>query len=56
MTTVGPTAKPQLKGHNRVVEPHRVLPVAGGTLAVVVGVLWYTSAVWYYDGFRLPGL
>jgi hypothetical protein len=32
------------------------LPVAGGTLAVVAGVLWYTSALWYYNGFQLPGL
>jgi hypothetical protein len=36
--------------------PGWVLPVAGGTLAVVVGVLWYTSALWYYNGFQLPGL
>ena len=35
--------------------PGWVLPVAGGTLAVVVGVLWYTSALWYYNGYRLPG-
>ena len=31
--------------------PGWVLPVAGGILAVVVGVLWYTSALWYYNGF-----
>jgi hypothetical protein len=36
--------------------PGWVLPVAGGTLAVVVGVLWYTSSLWYYNGFQLPGL
>lgn len=36
--------------------PGWVLPVAGGVLAVVVGVLWYTSALWYYDGFRLPSM
>src|SRR5216684_3877911 len=36
--------------------PGWVLPVAGGTLAVVVGVLWYTSALWYYNGLRLPGM
>jgi hypothetical protein len=35
--------------------PGWVLPVAGGTLAVVVGVLWYTSALWYYNGYQLPG-
>jgi Family of unknown function (DUF6529) len=36
--------------------PGWALPVAGGTLAVVVGVLWYTSALWYYNGYRLPGM
>jgi uncharacterized membrane protein HdeD (DUF308 family) len=34
--------------------PGWALPVAGGTLAVVIGVLWYTSALWYYNGFQLP--
>jgi hypothetical protein len=34
--------------------PGWALPVAGGTLAIVIGVLWYTSALWYYDGFQLP--
>jgi len=36
--------------------PGWVLPAAGGTLAVVVGVLWYTSALWYYNGYHLPGI
>jgi hypothetical protein len=31
------------------------LPAAGGILAIVVGVLWYTSALWYYNGYQLPG-
>lgn len=34
--------------------PGWMLPLAGGTLAVVLGVLWYTSALWYYNGFQLP--
>ena len=34
--------------------PGWVLPVAGGTLVVVVVVLWYTSALWYYNGDVLP--
>jgi hypothetical protein len=34
--------------------PGWALPVAGGTLAIVIGVLWYTSALWYYNGFALP--
>jgi hypothetical protein len=33
--------------------PGWVLPVAGGVLAVVIGVLWYTSSLWYYN---TPGL
>jgi hypothetical protein len=41
--------------HNRRL-PGWVLPAAGGTLAVIVGVLWYTSALWYYNGFQLPGI
>ena len=36
--------------------PGWVLPVAGGALAVLVGVLWYTSALWYYNGLQLPGV
>ena len=34
--------------------PGWVLPTVGGTLAVVVAVLWYTSALWYYNGYQLP--
>jgi hypothetical protein len=48
------TAKVLLVQSRRL--PGWVLPVAGGTLAVVVGVLWYTSALWYYNGFQLPAL
>jgi Na+/H+ antiporter NhaD/arsenite permease-like protein len=36
--------------------PRWLLPVVGGTLAVVLGVLWWSSALWYYDGFQLPRL
>ncbi len=28
-------------------------PAAGGTLAIVSGVLWYTSALWYYNRLQL---
>ncbi len=35
--------------------PGWVLPVAGGTLAVTVVVIWYTAALWYYNGSQLPG-
>ena len=36
--------------------PGWALPAAGGTLAILIGVLWYTSALWYYNGFQLPHL
>jgi hypothetical protein len=36
--------------------PGWVVPAAGGTLAVLTGILWYTSALWYYNGFQLPGI
>jgi Family of unknown function (DUF6529) len=36
--------------------PRWVLPVAGGMLAVTVAVLWYSSALWYYNGYQLPHL
>jgi Family of unknown function (DUF6529) len=36
--------------------PGWALPAAGGTLAVLAGVLWYTSALWYYNGYQLPGI
>jgi hypothetical protein len=36
--------------------PGWALPVAGGTLVVVVAVLWYTSALWYFNDFSLPAL
>jgi uncharacterized protein DUF6529 len=36
--------------------PGWALPVAGGTLAIILGVLWYTSALWYYHGYQLPHL
>jgi hypothetical protein len=36
--------------------PGWALPTAGGMLAIIVGVLWYTSALWYYDGFQIPHL
>jgi hypothetical protein len=34
--------------------PGWTLPVAGGTLITVVAVLWYTSALWYFNGYTLP--
>ena len=34
--------------------PGWAMPLAGGTLAIVIGVLWYTSALWYYSGYQLP--
>ena len=34
--------------------PGWTLPVAGGALAIMIGALWYTSALWYYNGYQLP--
>jgi hypothetical protein len=34
--------------------PSWVLPVAGGTLVTIAAVLWYTGALWYFDGYSLP--
>jgi Family of unknown function (DUF6529) len=32
------------------------LPIAGATLVTLVAVLWYTSALWYYNDFSVPFL
>ncbi|WP_406074908.1 DUF6529 family protein [Streptomyces virginiae] len=34
--------------------PGWALPLAGGALVVVVVVLWYTSALWHFDGGSVP--
>lgn len=34
--------------------PGWALPLVGGTLVVTVAVLWYTSALWYFNDFKLP--
>ncbi|MFD7786038.1 DUF6529 family protein [Streptomyces nojiriensis] len=36
--------------------PGWALPLAGGALVVVVVVLWYTSALWYFNGNSVPVL
>jgi uncharacterized protein DUF6529 len=36
--------------------PGLALPIAGGTLVTLVAALWYTSALWYFNGFALPSL
>jgi hypothetical protein len=36
--------------------PGWMLPLAGGTLVALVAVLWYTSALWYFNNFALPSL
>ncbi len=36
--------------------PGWILPAAGGTLAAVVAVLWYSSALWFYNHYQLPHL
>lgn len=34
--------------------PSWLIPLLGGTLVVTVVVLWYTSALWYFNDFKLP--
>jgi Family of unknown function (DUF6529) len=34
--------------------PGWTLPVAGGLLVTLVAVLWYTSALWYFNDYSLP--
>jgi Family of unknown function (DUF6529) len=46
------TAKVLLVQSRRL--PGWTLPAAGGALAILVAVLWYTSALWYYNGYQLP--
>jgi len=36
--------------------PGWALPLAGGTLVALVAVLWYTSALWYFNNYSLPSL
>jgi uncharacterized protein DUF6529 len=48
------TAKVLLVHSRRL--PGWALPTAGGMLAIIVGILWYTSALWYYNGYQLPHL
>jgi plastocyanin len=36
--------------------PGWALPVAGGTMVTLVVVLWYSSALWYFNNFDSPGL
>ena len=34
--------------------PGWALPVAGGLLALLIALLWYSSALWYYNGYSIP--
>ena len=34
--------------------PGWALPLAGGTLVALVALLWYTSALWYFNDYSLP--
>jgi hypothetical protein len=47
----------RLPGAARVARPALpgwALPAAGGLLVTLIVVMWYSSALWYFDGFRLP--
>jgi len=39
--------------HNKRL-PGWALPVAGGILAVLILVLWYTAGLYYYNGYSVP--
>lgn len=34
--------------------PGWVLPVVGGALVTAIAVLWYSTALWFFNGYRLP--
>jgi hypothetical protein len=34
--------------------PGWALPVAGGLLVTLIAAMWYSSALWYFNGSRLP--
>ena len=34
--------------------PGYALPLAGGILVTVVALLWYTSALWFFNDFSMP--
>ncbi|MEW1909081.1 DUF6529 family protein [Kitasatospora sp. NPDC085895] len=36
--------------------PGWMLPLAGGVLVCAIGLLWYTGALWYLNGYGAPGL
>jgi hypothetical protein len=36
--------------------PGWTLPLAGGSLVALIAILWYTSALWYFDNYSLPAL
>jgi len=35
--------------------PGWLLPLVGGLLVTVVAVSWYTSALWFFNDYHLPG-
>jgi hypothetical protein len=34
--------------------PGWALPISGGLLVLTIGVLWYSSALWFFNGYHLP--
>lgn len=35
--------------------PGWMLPVVGGALVVAIVAIWYTAALWYFNGYHVPG-
>jgi hypothetical protein len=53
----GAAVRLRLPGTPRVARPALpgwALPAAGRLLVTLIVVMWYSSALWYFDGFRLP--
>ncbi|GAA2746487.1 MULTISPECIES: DUF6529 family protein [Kitasatospora] len=40
--------------HRRL--PGWALPLAGGVLVCAIGLMWYSGALWYLNGYQVPGL
>lgn len=35
-------------------QPARLLPIAGSLLLLLIGLLWYSAALWVFNGYEVP--